>query len=528
MTSASEKEKLLKEVVALGVENVRRLDEEMKRARASLRSAYEGYEEAKRTVGERFDTLAALLEEARAAALDALDASYVDQEQRLTFELSAAKAQRRSTQLAVIQAKESVTPPSSPAATAAPQAPSTSTLPSSSSTPPPLATLTLAVVTAAAATTAITPESTPRTPATEGRGRPQPPPTSPRKAGGGGTVGIAASDDATDDVGARLAHTKAALEVPVRHIRGIRVASGSAAPFDAVAALIRGLATDVRAEPADDVFVGRRSAPVAAAPVMLRPATMSYRANDRKFLVLSAAEEKRAMDVCGKIRGAVGRCVVDNVKANETLVSLDDLSGYDAVLAWVGGCTSFAGGPVLGSVLSQYVAAGGGVVVCPWALAIDEDGDGLRGEIVDRGLLGTFLGECISGTRLVWRRQCRDAMHSGGEYTDDVAETTAATECHHPVMAGVRYIDGGVYSGHHSIRIAEDRAGLVECAAMWDDGTPLALVNKNKSATEGGRYTTAVINLYPVSADCSVRCWDTSTDFAILLANALHLVSRRT
>lgn len=140
--------------------------------------------------------------------------------------------------------------------------------------------------------------------------------------------------------------------------------------------------------------------PMSLSIVPKTAAMLHYRRQDRKFLVLSAASEKRASDVCVKIRGTVGRCIVDCMV--NTAVSFDTLSAYDAVLVWVGGNLSFANSTGLGAHLSNYVRSGGGVVVCPWALSTDDCGYGLRGEIVDSGILGTHLGECLSGTQMMW------------------------------------------------------------------------------------------------------------------------------
>lgn len=129
--------------------------------------------------------------------------------------------------------------------------------------------------------------------------------------------------------------------------------------------------------------------------------TFNYRVPGRKFLVLSAASEKRALDVCVKIRSTVGKCHVD-CRTNTT-VSYDFLCNYDAVLVWVGGNLSFENSNGLGAHLNNYVRnGGGGVVVCPWALSTDDCGYGLRGDIVENGILGTELGECLSGTRMIW------------------------------------------------------------------------------------------------------------------------------
>ena len=512
---AASTREILRDVVAIGESNVQHLEEELRAAKAARRQAEAEYTEARRVVAERFDRLARAVAAARAAALDALDASYAEQEQRLTFDITTGKAHRDSQLVAVRQAKETF---DSVAA-----------------------------------------------------GEPL------RR-----STGISSSaQDLAEEGRERLARIRAALAVPERHIRGVRVRAGAAAPFDAVADAVRRLAAGVRAEPADEpaeprapVFLGTHSRPQSPTPMLVSPrgissgsgGSLAYRRPERRFLVLSAATEKRALDVCAKVRGVVGRCYGDNYKANETLVSLDDLAPYDAVLVWVGGCTGFAGGATFGGVLARYVAAGGGVVVCPWSLAVDDEGEGLRGDIVESGVLGTHLGECISGTRMTWGRppaswhphpaahqqqqhqhqhQQGGAQGNGGDddlewlcegddavvvaegCEDEEDDDDGCERSTHPVMEGVRFIDGGDYSGHHSVSIVQDSAGVVECAAMWSDGTPLVLVNRT-DGTDGtaARYHTAVVNLYPVSSDYSVRCWDTRSDFATLLANALHLVSR--
>ena len=234
----------------------------------------------------------------------------------------------------------------------------------------------------------------------------------------------------------------------------------------------------------------------------------SYRVEGRKFLILSAAYEKQSLDLCVKVRGAVGNCTVTNYPAAQKDINLAQLRDYDSVLVWIGGCNSFASGAALGDNLARYVEEGGGVVVCPWGLSTDHSGGGLRGEIVHGGQLGVELGECKTWEHMEWHAQ-------------GVSDSSSGFSAH-PLLQGVTKIDGGEYSGHHTLRLRGDTMYKTEQVEEWPDKTPLAVLTKVK----GDKYQTAVINIYPVSADCSNNCWNPTTDVAQLLANALHIVAR--
>eukprot|EP00727_Mastigamoeba_balamuthi_P008010 m51a1_g383 hypothetical protein (468) ;mRNA; f:672976-674711 len=299
------------------------------------------------------------------------------------------------------------------------------------------------------------------------------------------------------------ARMRTLLEVPVRRPSGIKFEDGDGAAAAEIAHMVNALG-QVRAVPNDEDSAALCPAPplTPLSPCCLEvaPLLTLKRGNDRRFAVVSAAGEARALDVSGKVRSRIGRCVVDSFIERRQLPTRAEMQQYNAILVWVGGCAGFDDSPAFAEFIEAYVETGGGLVVCPWAL--DDENDGLRGSVVESGWLGTTLGECVSGRRMLWRR-------AGGNGAV------------HPLLTGVDVIDGGAFSGHHALQPSGD---LAECVASWSDGSPLAVVRR--LAPGSPRFVSAVLNLYPVSSDCCSRCWDTATDYALLMANALHFVAR--
>eukprot|EP00727_Mastigamoeba_balamuthi_P001479 m51a1_g11328 hypothetical protein (452) ;mRNA; f:129718-131221 len=447
----------LEDIEARASSKLVEIEEALTVSKRALASSIEKHSNARSALAEKFATIIRIIEQRKLDALNELDSAFCAEEHRLKSGIELLKQQRRGTQMQMSIARNALSEPGSSIASAREMATITGTSPDLYS---PLQRESYA----------------------------------------------AWRRQETTQVCAQLC-------VPVRRVPGIRIddADGASA-LQAIAHMLSSVGR-VRVGPDDDyaaAFVGEspKLGPLDAASVALLPPAVDgslcpSRRAERKFAVVSAGTDARAVDVVGKIRSRIGRCVVDGYVERAGLPGQRESEQYDAVLVWVGGCTGFHDSDAFSDWLSSYMATGGGVVLCPWAL--DDEFDGLRVDVAESGWLGATLGECVSGRRLVWRR---------------AADPVGAS---HPLMRGVGVIDGGAFSGHHELRAKED----AEVAASWPDGTPLAVLRWQAAPKSGGsRCVSCVLNLYPVSSDCCSRCWDSGTDYAVLMANALHCVSR--
>jgi hypothetical protein len=163
--------------------------------------------------------------------------------------------------------------------------------------------------------------------------------------------------------------------------------------------------------------------------------------------------------------------------------TLTELLAYDAVFVWGSGSWN---GTAVGDVLADYVDAGGGVVIAPFAQR-PGGAVGIAGRMETAGYLPYVPGEYMFL-----------ALSMGA-----VAMPTS------PIMSGVMSVRGTSLAIH-----AGEIAPGATLIASWSDGHPLA------ATLEPSNGRTALLGFYPV------RFWDTSTDGARLMANTLLWAAR--
>lgn len=180
---------------------------------------------------------------------------------------------------------------------------------------------------------------------------------------------------------------------------------------------------------------------------------------------------------------------VDTLNVGTTTPALTTLVDYDAVLTWSN--YSFNNPTALGNVLADYVDQDGGVVQSAFSLdAVDST----------RAIAGRWAG---GGYRPL----------TEGPITVAANQTLVPEAPGHEILSGVASFDGGIRS-FHSSPVALDAATTL--VASWSDGQPLAAAGAGPVA---GRVVG--LNLYPPSSDARFDFWDTNTDGARLIANAL-------
>lgn len=216
---------------------------------------------------------------------------------------------------------------------------------------------------------------------------------------------------------------------------------------------------------------------------------------------LLAADDARSVQDVQAFLSETGRFeAVEVVDVARSTPSTAELERFAAVLVWSD--DSFADPVALGDALAAYVDRGGGVVVA--AVSFDAnhpfDLDALEGRFAAEGYY---------------------VIAPGVDNTGDARRTLGPIQQpDHPILAGVRRIDGGRRSFHSPTR--ELTAGG-QAVASWDNGDVLVAVK----TIQGTRR--ADLNLFPPSARVDLDLWPVSptNDVPQLLANALLWVAGR-
>jgi hypothetical protein len=177
---------------------------------------------------------------------------------------------------------------------------------------------------------------------------------------------------------------------------------------------------------------------------------------------------------------------VDIINITAAPPTLAALAPYDAILTWSN--STYSDPVATGNVFADYVDAGGGVVVCMFALAANSTPLFLQGRWVPNyelviAQVGQTVGTATLGNVLV----------PG-----------------HPIMSGVTSFSGGTSSYRPTTTAL--RPG-VQPVAEWSDGRVLVAV--------GTQPNRADLTFYPPSSQCRTDFWDVATDGALLMANAL-------
>ena len=180
---------------------------------------------------------------------------------------------------------------------------------------------------------------------------------------------------------------------------------------------------------------------------------------------------------------------VDSVNVLTATPSLSTLMDYDAVLAWSN--YTYNSATALGDVLADYIDQGRGVVQSAFSFDADD---------TTRSLAGRWAGGGY--------RPLTEASVVMGANQTLVPDTPG-----HEILSSVASFNGGIRSFHFS-PVALDAATTL--VASWSDGQPLAAAGAGPVA---GRLVG--LNLFPPSSDARFDFWDSTTDGARLIGNAL-------
>ncbi|TVQ59473.1 MAG: PEP-CTERM sorting domain-containing protein [Phycisphaerales bacterium] len=233
-------------------------------------------------------------------------------------------------------------------------------------------------------------------------------------------------------------------------------------------------------------------AALCAGVALLGATTESVHAGGFDVAIVAAAAtsptDPRFTDPRDKLMGTGLFNSVTIINANTTTPTLADLQQFHAVLTWSN--FDYANPIALGNVFADYVDAGGGVVVA------------------------TFANSSTGANRFLSGRWITDGYEIIPSQSGNITGTATLGNVllpGHPIMDGVGSFNGGTSSFRpnttaltaHGIKVAE-----------WSDGRTLV-------ATSSLFPNRADLGMYPVSADALASGWVTSTDGALLMANAL-------
>ncbi len=211
--------------------------------------------------------------------------------------------------------------------------------------------------------------------------------------------------------------------------------------------------------------------------------------SDGPAVALVAAENPAWIeDVRCKLQNLQLFSRVDGIDSRSTTPTLSTLLQYDSVLTWSD--VPYASASQLGDVLADYVDQDRGVVESRVALSA-----GSESRLDGRWVVGGYR------------------PLSDGSVVAAPAQTLVPEAAGHVLLSGVTGFDGGASSYHASPVVGEGAAVVV---ASWSDREPLVVVGSSPSS---GRVVG--LNLFPPSSDARPDLWNSASDGARLIANAL-------
>jgi hypothetical protein len=203
-------------------------------------------------------------------------------------------------------------------------------------------------------------------------------------------------------------------------------------------------------------------------------------------------------DVQAKLMATGQFGTVDIIDVHTITPTLAQLQAYDAVLVYSD--NTYADSNALGNVMADYVDSGGGVVCAMFEIGY-----------------GSGLPHPLCQMRGRWDAQGYYVIPRTQQYGPPQATLGTVYDPTHPIMQGVSSFDGGT-SSFRPIYTTTIPPGSTR-VADWNDTSPL-VVTKTISGVPR-----ADLGLYPPSSDARSDFWVSSTDGALLMANALAWVA---
>jgi len=207
-----------------------------------------------------------------------------------------------------------------------------------------------------------------------------------------------------------------------------------------------------------------------------------------KVLIIGAASTTTWMnDIQTKLTGTGKFVQVDVLDAKTSTPTVATLLTYKSVLVFSD--ASYSDATTLGNNLATYADAGGGIVTATFAWSVSP----LQGNFATNYQVITPTGSQTTG-----------AQSLGTIFLPS-----------HATMQGVTNFSGGSSSFRSTATTLTSGSYVV---ANWTDGLPLIAVRDNIGPAKINRVD---LNFYPPSSDARSDFWSSSTQGALLMANAL-------
>jgi len=183
---------------------------------------------------------------------------------------------------------------------------------------------------------------------------------------------------------------------------------------------------------------------------------------------------------------ATGLVAADTFLTNGATPTLAELQSYDAVFVFT---DANALDPVaFGDNLGQYIDGGGAVVDATFTPLVEITGGFTQYELYSNGNNNSTIANLGLGN---------------------------INDPSHPTLNGVTTFDGGTASFHNTAGTVAAGATII---AEYTDASPFIIVQENVGAANARRV---FLNFYPPSIDARDDFWDTASDGALVMANAL-------
>ena len=211
-------------------------------------------------------------------------------------------------------------------------------------------------------------------------------------------------------------------------------------------------------------------------------------------LLIFSSRLNYALDVKTKLMDTGNFQAIHLFDASQNTPTLELLHEYSSVMVFSD--QEFSNAVLLGNNLADYIDAGGGVVDCTFSNDSPTS---------SRSIKGRYLKESYAPYYSYGSKEYPNSFFSLYSLDDE-----------HPLLKDVNNFNGGYFSYQSDIVLIEGGSRV----ATWSNEKDLITYR-----TPSAAGTVVNLNFFPVSSDISLDFWDSSTDGALIMRNALTYVT---
>jgi hypothetical protein len=248
----------------------------------------------------------------------------------------------------------------------------------------------------------------------------------------------------------------------------------------------------------------RKLSSLASVVILLAGAGAASAASINVAILSALANSNFDADVVAKITADAPMLNITVLNVNTGTPTMGILDQYQAVM--VIGSQTFLDAITLGNNLKQYIDQGHGVVI-----TADTNTATTCSVATSTQLCGAFQ------TSNYW------AIDPGNLSSGSHATLGTVVLPSDPIVAGISAGALGFDGGSYSFRITGSVDPSATLVANWSDGTPLIATRKFGSGATAA--TEVALNFLPPSADAFGGLWVTTSQGALIMANAFNEVA---